>query len=527
MTAICEEVCDVAVLGSSAEELAARLAISVQAIEEAIRRGLLSFVLHRGVDCWRLGDTRNGCLRRLDGQPFQINGERVKAKAETRGESWHRLIGLDDVVANDRRDILLILEGSKDALSALHFADAEDTLSQVGVVAALSASVNLLADDIEKFRGCRVRIFGDADTAGEHAADRVGQQLASVAAEVQIFNVAGLNRDDGEPVKDLFDVTRIDVDDFERERDIWSISDLASRGPRVRVVEQKPDFFSLPSNSALLLRNKTAYDHSLCVTKDNQRITNDDQGWKGKERKEISLPLIANSFDLFKIANSLACRENGKGHRAQFQLARYVRRLEMDTGQPLNNDELRDVHRRWFSASTALPAEATEAEAFGEFIDRLRKVRIIPGTTGDTLRLAKQRARTLPLPEIPGFTDAPDSMRKIAALHRELQRASNGAPHFCTAEDAREFAALKHKTEAHRIQLRLADDRLGVLRCVKRGVPRKGGKPTLWLYLLPIPPVLETDFNDSQIRAANGHPPSPTPHPPLFGEREQQMKTYA
>jgi len=52
---------------------------------------------------------------RLDGHPFKINGECVKAKAETRGESWHRLIGLDDVVANDRREILLIVEGSKDA----------------------------------------------------------------------------------------------------------------------------------------------------------------------------------------------------------------------------------------------------------------------------------------------------------------------------------------------------------------------------------------------------------------------------
>jgi 5S rRNA maturation endonuclease (ribonuclease M5) len=506
-------------IAAQTDKLATAFGINRTAIEEAARRGLVSFKKHRRVACWRFGDNRNGCWRRLDCQPFVINGDPVKAKPETRGESWHRLIGLDDVLANDRRDILLIVEGSKDALAALHFADAEDTLSQVGVVAALSASVNLLADDIEKFRGRRVRIFGDADTAGEQAADRITQQLALVAAEVQIFSVAGLNRDDGKPVKDLFDVTRIDADDFERERDVWSISDLASRGPRVRVVEQKPDFFSSPLVSAPLLRSKTAYDHPLCVTKDNQRSTNDDQGWKGKEKKETSLPSIAHSFELFEIANSLACREKGKGHRQQFQLARYVRRLEMETGRPLNNDELRAVHRHWFSASTALPAEATEAEAFGEFIDRLRKVRILPGTTGDTLRLAKQRARALPLPEIPGFIDAPDSMRKIAALHRELQRATGDVPHFLTAEDAREFAALKHKIKAHRIQLRLADDRLGVLRCVKRGDPRKGGKPTVWLYLLPIPPVLETDFNGSQIRAANGHPPSPgTPPPAIWRE---------
>ena len=477
---------------NSADELAAQLMISAHAIGEGVRRGLVSFEKHRGHACWRFGDTRNGCLRRLDGQPLEISGERVKAEAETSGEAWHRLIGLDDVLAKDRRDILLIVEGSKDVLAALHFADAEDTLSQVGVVAALSASVNLLADDIEKFRGHRVRIFADADKAGEHAASKIGDQLAAVADEVQIFSVAGLNRDDGEPVKDLFDVTRIDVDDFERERDVWSISDLASRGPRVRVVEQKPDFFSSPTTNAPLLDSTTAYHHALLsVTKDNQRSTNDDQGWKGEEKKESPLTFLANSFDLFEIANSLACRESGKGHRAQFQLARYVRRLEMETGHPLNNDELRAVHRLWFSASTTLPRGTTEPEAFGDFIDRLRKVRIIPGMTGDTLREAKERTRTRPLPEIPSFPDAPEPMRRIAALHCELQRATGNAPHFLTAEDAAAFAGLKHRIQANRIQWRLADDRLRVLRCVKRGDPHKGGKPTLWIYLLPIPPNLE------------------------------------
>jgi hypothetical protein len=468
---------------NSADELAAQLMISPQAVEEAIRRGLLRFVIHRNSCCWRFGDARNGCLRRLDGQPLDINGQCVKAEAETRGEAWHRLIGLDDILANDRRDILLILEGSKDALAALHFADAEEKLSSVGLVTALSASVNLLADDVEKLRGRRVRILGDADTAGEHAASKIGDQLTSVAEEVQIFSVAGLNRNDAEPVKDLFDVTRIDVDDFERERDIWSISDLASRGPRVRVVEQKPDFFSSPTSNASLLANTTACHHALSVTMDNQRSTNDDQGWEGEEKEKTSI------VTLLEIANSLACREQGKGHRTQFELARQVRHFEEKNGS-LSNQELRLINGRWFSASTALPANATEAETFSDLIERLSKVRIIPGTAGDTLRLAKQRARTFPLPEIPGFTNAPESMRQIAALHCELQRAAGHAPHFLAAEDAREFAALKHKIEAHRIQLRLADDRLCVLRCVKRGDPHKGGRPTLWLYLLPIPPAV-------------------------------------
>jgi len=113
---------------NSADELAAQLRISPQAVSEAVRRGLVSFKKHRHVACWRFGDTRNGCLRRLDGQPFRINGEHVKALAEKRGDAWHSLIGLDDVFTNDRREILLVTEGSKDALAALHFADAEGSL---------------------------------------------------------------------------------------------------------------------------------------------------------------------------------------------------------------------------------------------------------------------------------------------------------------------------------------------------------------------------------------------------------------
>jgi hypothetical protein len=70
---------------------------------------------------------------------------------------------LDDVVANDRREILLIIEGSKDGLAAMHFADVEGRLSKIGIVVALGAGVKLLSDDVEKFRGRRVRIFGDAD----------------------------------------------------------------------------------------------------------------------------------------------------------------------------------------------------------------------------------------------------------------------------------------------------------------------------------------------------------------------------
>jgi hypothetical protein len=85
----------------SANELATHLAIDPQAIEEAIRRGLFSLVNHRKDLCWRFGDSRNGSFRRVDGEPFCINGRAVKAVAETCGESWHRLFDLTRIDYED------------------------------------------------------------------------------------------------------------------------------------------------------------------------------------------------------------------------------------------------------------------------------------------------------------------------------------------------------------------------------------------------------------------------------------------
>ncbi|MGC1321704.1 MAG: hypothetical protein WA849_05955 [Candidatus Udaeobacter sp.] len=87
-------------------------------------------------------------------------------------------------------------------------------------MAALGTGANLLAEDIEALRRCRVRIIADVDSAGAQTATRMGQQLVPVAAEVQVLSLAGLKRDDGLVVKDLFDLSRIDYDDFEANRDL-------------------------------------------------------------------------------------------------------------------------------------------------------------------------------------------------------------------------------------------------------------------------------------------------------------------
>ena len=301
---------------NSADELAAQLRISPQAVSEAVRRGLVSFKKHRHVACWRFGDTRNGCLRRLDGQPFRINGEHVKALAEKRGDAWHSLIGLDDVFTNDRREILLVTEGSKDALAALHFADAEGSLSDVGVAAALGAGVNLRREDIEKISGRRVRIFGDADTTGQEAVTRIGKQLVTVANEVQVFSLAGLHCQNGSLVKDLFDLSRIDCNDFEANRDLWSLTDLNSKGDRISLIGKEHEFSFLP----LPLPHVSPEFHGFPVypVSSSQEL-----------RKELE-----------ELALRSACTKRDTARPRRWQLNRDLKAVEKRIGRELNPEEL-------------------------------------------------------------------------------------------------------------------------------------------------------------------------------------------
>ena len=60
------------------------------------------------------------------------------------------------------------------------------------------------------FRGKRVRIFADADEAGQGALWRWAEQLESVQAEVDCYSFDGLVKGDGSAVKDLNDFLLVD-----------------------------------------------------------------------------------------------------------------------------------------------------------------------------------------------------------------------------------------------------------------------------------------------------------------------------
>jgi hypothetical protein len=444
---------------TSTDELAAQLMISPNAISEAVRRGLVSFQKHRGVACWRFGDTRNGCLRRLDGQPLEIKGQRAKAEAETKGESWHRLIGLDDVSANHRHKILLTPEGSKDALAALHFADAEARLSQIGVVAALGSGVKPRADDVEKFRGCRVRIFGDADTAGQQTVSRLGRQLLSIAEEVQIFNLTGLHCSDGSLAKDLFDLSRIDYDDFEANRDLWSITDLDSKSERVTVLTKKHEF--LFSSPPLPHVSRESHGFPVYPVSNSQELE--------KELEEL--------------AKSNACITRHTARTRRWKLERDLIAVEKRISRKLRSEELMKTFNKWHRTSLPhLDPKKTRDVYLGAFLAELGKVRV-PTGEGEALKRALASISTLSLPELPEIDDVAESWRVLGALHRELARQSANGTYFLSCRDAAKAHQSLNKDSANTINHALAQ--LGVITPVRVGENRPGGKASEFRYLLP------------------------------------------
>src|SRR5947207_1238652 len=102
--------------------------VSIATVEELIDRGLFQLIDR---DHWRFGDEHNGSTRRLDGRKWN--------RPDTKGDDWHRLTALSDVIRNDRKRVLFVLEGTKDALAGAELAQRCGKLSETGIVCALGS----------------------------------------------------------------------------------------------------------------------------------------------------------------------------------------------------------------------------------------------------------------------------------------------------------------------------------------------------------------------------------------------------
>ena len=186
--------------------------IGREGLEFASERGLLHFATLKDLPAWIIIDIErvNAQARRMDGKEW----EHIGAKAWTLPGSWASwpigITGTKDFPA------IALCEGGPDFLAGHYLALWEQSTHnrkrdvQCVPVAMLGASQKIHSDALPLFVNKRVRIFGHDDEAGRVAVERWAAQLASVGADVDAFNFAGLHQVNGKTCKDLNDALLMD-----------------------------------------------------------------------------------------------------------------------------------------------------------------------------------------------------------------------------------------------------------------------------------------------------------------------------
>ncbi len=189
--------------------------------------------------------------------------------------------------------------------------------------------------------------------------------------------------------------------------------------------------------------------------------------------------------ELEGIAATNACTERGTARKRRWQLARDLRALEKRLCRKLSPSELMRAFNEWFRLSQAFLDPAKTRDSYlAAFLAELSKVRV-PTGEGETIKNALEYVSTLPaseLPVIPRVADAPESWRRVAALHRELCHRSANKTYYLSCRDAAKAWHGLSKSSAANINRALAQ--LAVIEIVRIGDARPNGKASSFRYLL-------------------------------------------
>ena len=110
-----------------------------------------------------------------------------------------------------------------------------------------------------------------------------------------------------------------------------------------------------------------------------------------------------------------------------FNLGRLVRRYENAAGRSATHAELQFVFDRWSEVSSQFwRPEQTRDDYFAEFLMCYTYARI--GLDENPIELAVSRAKTGPLPDLPGFSS--ERIRLLVATCRELQNITGADPFY-------------------------------------------------------------------------------------------------
>jgi CHC2 zinc finger len=189
--------------------------------------------------------------------------------------------------------------------------------------------------------------------------------------------------------------------------------------------------------------------------------------------------------ELKDLAARNACTERNTARKRRWQLLRDLRAVEVRLGRELNTSELMLALYEWYRLSHQfLDAKKTPDYYLAAFLAELRKVRV-PSGEGDTIKKALEAVSKVPpseLPITPKMPDAPETWRRLVALHRELSRRVGGGTYFLSSRDAAKAVPGLHHQTAYNINLVLAQS--GVIEVVRVGEARPNGKASKFRYLL-------------------------------------------
>jgi hypothetical protein len=190
--------------------------------------------------------------------------------------------------------------------------------------------------------------------------------------------------------------------------------------------------------------------------------------------------------ELKRLAARNACTGRNTARKRRWQLLRDLRAVELKLRRELEIAELMLALQEWYHLSQPFLDPAKTPEYYlAAFLAEFRKVRI-PTGEGDTFNKALEAVSKFgvsELPVIPGIPNAPESWRRVSALHRELSRLATNGTYFLSYRDAAKVCdGLSHQF-AHTITFALA--KLGVIKIVRKGQARlNGGKAAEFRYLL-------------------------------------------
>ncbi len=199
--------------------------VSEQAVRAMSRAGFLGFATVCGVPSWLVldGSGKIAEARRMDGCPYPGARGITARKAHTLKNSqktWP--LGLVSRKFEISREApLLLVEGSGDFVAAHHFCQLHSGGQRWVPVAFLGSGVRRIHPEaVGLLEGRVIRMVPHADPAGEAAAVAWARLFRGIGCSVHGFNLGGMRRADGKPVKDLNDCTQVHPEDALRLRSL-------------------------------------------------------------------------------------------------------------------------------------------------------------------------------------------------------------------------------------------------------------------------------------------------------------------